>query len=104
MTLTKGHISKAKFSVHTYIFIPQRNPYPGHNSLLSVLMGMILHSIIVHDTGVVVAGAFVPLKGKISTRLSASRFVFNITIRNQIYQSCPPPQCHIFEYSFVNTS
>ena len=40
-----------------------RNPYPGHNSLLSNLIWMILHLFAVHETGVVVAGGvvFVPL-------------------------------------------
>ena len=33
-----------------------RNPYPGHNSLLTNLMGMLLHLVDHHVTGVVVTG------------------------------------------------
>ena len=54
MTLTLGHI--AKVTVYTW-----QNIFPDHYLSCVPKMGMILHTIVVHDPGVVVAGVFVPL-------------------------------------------
>ena len=39
-----------------------RNLYLSHNSLLSNCMGMILNTIVVHVTGVFVAGGICPIR------------------------------------------
>ena len=55
MTLPKGHIAQVKVTFYTWQFFP--------DLYLSWVtwIGMILHTIVVHDPGIVVAGVFVPL-------------------------------------------
>ena len=56
MTLTQGLIAKVKVTVYTW-----KNLFLDHFLSWVTWMGMILYTIVDHDTEVVVAGVFVPL-------------------------------------------
>ena len=50
--MTQGHIAKVKVTVYTH----GKNLFPDHYLSWANWHGMILHTLIVHDPGVVVAG------------------------------------------------
>ena len=56
MTLTQGLNAKVKVTVYTW-----KKLFPDHYLSRVTWMGMILYTIVDHDTGVVVAGVFVLL-------------------------------------------
>ena len=59
MTLSQAHIAKVRVTVyiwHIFFFLPD------HYLSLVTWLGMILHAIVVHDQGVVVAGGICPVR------------------------------------------
>ena len=75
INLTQGHISKVKVTVHTY-----PKSVSGPYLFIANLMGMVLHLIVVHDTGVVVAGGICPVRTCLDLSVYIETLAENLTL------------------------